>query len=193
MSGLELTLSPQEFFHNQVTEACQELQTALDKDLEFYIVNLLCTYIDPPDLETFLSRPLALQLKQALESSHNDQFKLLKNMGDRSLYFAGFFQEYFTSKSIDVNYYISMGSNAYMRISETQPDSSFASIYKGLCRTFSQLVEVISVVADRNHINQDSSILALYEKWLRTKSVRIQKRLEDNGIRPTPVDIKIKQ
>ncbi len=181
MSQLSI-VSPAEYFQGQVTDACSVLKRKLPDEIEFYLVTLLCNFIDSPGISHHLHTPLALQLKIALESDHADKFKILKGLGYISLYFAGFFQEYFTGRAVDINYYIAMGANAYFRISEAQSDKHFSEIYRLLGDEFSGLVDIVATIADKQEaIKKDSSLIALYEKWARTGSTRIQKILEEQG------------
>jgi tRNA(Ile)-lysidine synthase len=59
---------------------------------------------------------LALILKKALESPPAERVALYKKIADTSLYFSGFFQEYFNKKSFDIKYYVTMGESAYQEL-----------------------------------------------------------------------------
>jgi hypothetical protein len=103
MNTVEI-LSPQDFFRDQVTNAAQSLKLQLNDDIEFYLVNLLCEFINPAQLNidddmAVLDTPLAFMLKKAVESSPDIQIKVYKRLGDTSLYFAGYFQDFFNRKT----------------------------------------------------------------------------------------------
>jgi len=80
MNTVEL-VSPLDFFRDQVTNAAQSLKLQLNDDIEFYLVNLLCEFINPAQLNidedmAVLDTPLALMLNKALESSPDPQIKV---------------------------------------------------------------------------------------------------------------------
>ena len=118
-TGLDLVVKPQEFFRDKVSSAAENQKVNMDEELEFYLVNLLCDFIEPGKLETVtgkldaLDTPLAIMLKNALEAPPNQRMRIYKYLGDSSLYVAGFFQDYFKRKCFDVGYYISIGSTAF--------------------------------------------------------------------------------
>jgi len=191
MSTLTL-LSPQDFFRTQVCAASKSLQLELSNDIEFYLVNLLCEFINPSHLaldnENVLDTPLALILKKALESSPDNQIKVMKRLGDTSLYVSGYFQDCFKRKAVDVNYYIDMGSNAYGHIAQLmrsyKSDSHFSKIYTTLSLEFRNLVALITEIAETLLVSRNDDLLDTYIKWQNTQSVKLRKVLEDRGVVP---------
>lgn len=193
MTTLEL-IQPREYFKSRVDEAVASLNFSLDDQIEFYLVNLLCDFIQPAALgpqdnpTRILEQPLALILKKALECGPETQVKILKQLGDTSLYVAGYFQDFFNSKSFDVDYYISMGSVAYNKVSgiirQRHGDEHFTTMYAELAHEFANLVEVLAAIADRNPATGDADLLSTYERWARTNSDRLRRILEENGIHP---------
>jgi hypothetical protein len=191
MSNLTL-LSPQDFFRTQVCAASKSLQIDLDSDIEFYLVNLLCEFINPSQLaidsESVLDTPLALILKKALESSPDNQIKVMKRLGDTSLYVSGYFQDCFKRKAVDVSYYIDMGSNAYGHTAQLmrsyKGDSHFSKIYTTLSQEFRTLVALITEIAETLLVSRNDDLLDTYIKWQNTQSVKLRKALEDRGVQP---------
>ena len=182
MSNCSLNLmKPVEFFRGQVCQAADSLNLKLDDQVEFYLVNLLCDFIHPfqneEDGELF-EKPLAVLLKEALESSPGVQLKLLKKLGDTSLYIAGFFQDFFKKKTYPIGYYINMGSSAYQNVSNIfkleHKDPSFYLMYDDLSNEFENLVDIVSEVAERSQskgpLNQSKFDQESIEKYLIVKS-----------------------
>lgn len=188
MTRLDLQ-SPIEYFKERIGEACSNLSHPLEDDLEFYLVNLLCEYIHPSKIKD-IDTPLALQLKDALETEMEERrLRIYKMLGDTSLYLAGYFQGYFNRKVFDINYYISMGANAYLEASEVESTAHLASIYAELSQRFGNLVEIIATVADSCAMSDHKNLLALYDRWTRTGSERLRKKLEDEGITPIRINM----
>jgi hypothetical protein len=192
-----------EFFRDQVTQAVTKQQLELDPDIEFYLVNLLVDFINPEKITRALDGgdpleiPLALQLKTALEAPQQQKVKIYKTLGDTSLYIAGYFQEFFTKKTYDLDYYVNMGSNAYVSLSshmrETNREDHFPDMFLSLAEEFHQLVEVIAEIADSLQPKANKNILSIYDRWTRSHSVRLQRQLEAMGITPIPTKTKFAQ
>lgn len=191
MSQLTL-LSPQDFFRTQVSEAARSLSLELPSDIEFYLVNLLCEFINPSAMklneENVFDTPLALLMAKAMESPPDDQIKVLKHLGDTSLYISGYFQDCFKRKSVDVSYYIDMGSVAYGHTAHLMKthkfDNHFSRMYQKLSQEFRKLVQVITEIADTLLASRSDDLLGIYIKWQNTQSVKLRKILEEKGFEP---------
>ena len=200
MSRIDLC-GPKDFFRKEVTSAAKNLDLNINEQTEFYLVTLLCNFITPQKIETKsgeqlepLETPLALLLKEALESSHDVQLKIFKKLGDTSLYVAGYFQDYFNKKTYDVDYYMSMGSTAYKKMSNIMRhkngEDHFTEMYWELSNRFEDLVEIVSVISENGLHRKDSDVLATYERWNVTQSKRLLKILLEEGITPVKSNCK---
>jgi hypothetical protein len=58
---------------------------------------------------------------------------------------------------------------------------------ESLAKNFGQIVDVVAQASDSSSMNQDSSLLILYDRWNRSGSQRIRMLLEDKGIHPIHV------
>ncbi len=170
--NLQLMSTPQEYFHDRVLSATSELNLKIDEALSYYLVELLCEYISPPEEEKSNSSfhmPLALILKKATEAPPSEQLKLYKKLGDFSLYFSGFFQEFFNRKTYDVEYYINIGSTAYSSLSaimrDRWKDEHFSEVYQKLSKRFPDLVDVVSEVSEVTHLPKEPPKLLLIKKY----------------------------
>jgi hypothetical protein len=200
-SRLDLVTSPQEFFHDKITAASTTLRVKLDDHVEFYLVNLLTKFVtstavtgDTATADDVLATPLAFMLKRALEAPNDQKPGLYRALGDSSLYVSGFFQDYFNRKAFDINYYIDMGASAYEQASSltrSQPrDDALHETLDALAKNFAQIVDVVAQASDSSAMQQDSSILNLYDRWNRSGSERIRLLLQDKGIHPIKVPYK---
>ena len=190
-------INPTEFFREKVAHALGNQQISVCAEVEFYIVNLLCAFISPAKHKTaegewdLMDTPLAIMFKHALEAPPEKQMGIYKTMGDTSLYMSGYFQDYFNSKTFDMNYYMSLGSHAYNNVAalvRNHKEKQFRKIYKSLAVNFPALVEVVAEVSEQSGMKQDSDLLALYDKWSRNNSERLRKKLSEQGINPVPVN-----
>lgn len=191
--ALDIT-SPQEFFRTELKYALESNKIHLHKDVEFYVVNLLCAYIMPETLllsdgeYSPLNTPLAVLFEKAVEAPLEERLKILKSVGDTSLYVSGFFQDYFHKKTFSLDYFISVGVSAYSNVSNLSKilskNSHNANLYETLARDFMTIVDTVSFMSDKLGEPKHTDILAIYERWTETKSERLLNKLKEHGILP---------
>ncbi|MEK7705716.1 MAG: hypothetical protein AAB426_12210 [Myxococcota bacterium] len=177
-----------EFFRDEVSGARQTLGVKLPEMAEYYLVNLLVDYGRTGQGPLPGEEPLAFLYKRALEAPPAVRMQPLKHLGDLALYVAGFFADWVERSHVAVDYYVSMGGNAYDSLSgivgaHPQGDT-FAELYQDLSRRFGELVDVLNEVADRSRdvAERSSDLLKLYDRWVRTGSQRIERMLVDKGL-----------
>jgi hypothetical protein len=107
----------------------------------------------------------------------------LRSLGDFSLFMSGFFSDSLRRRTVDVDYYVSMGEYAYGSLSRIDEDT-FAEVFAELARKFVGYMDVLADVSERTAVTSSGDLLRLYEKWLRTGSSRAGKKLVDRGIVP---------
>jgi len=204
MSGhVQLASDPREFFRDRVSTSARRLGVSIDEHVEFYLVNLLYEFVNPDKINIavgdvdVLETPLALMLKQAVESPLPQRIRIMKALGDTSLYFAGFFQDYFTRKTFDISYYITLGSSAYENVStlvrDSGRDEQMTGTFVELSNNFVKLVDIVAEVSAVPGQNKPTDILAVYDRWTRSNSDRLRRILEDNGITPIEVRTRLAQ
>lgn len=199
---LNLT-SPQEFFHNELKSALETSKITLSSDLEFYVVNLLCGFIVPENLNLSdgeyspLNTPLAILFEKAVEAPLEERLKILKSVGDTSLYVSGFFQDYFRRKTFSLDYFVSVGVSAYTNVSNISKSVSKnrndSKLYGTLAEQFTGIVDVVASMSDKLGEPKHTDILAIYERWVENKSHRLLKKLKEHGIIPIASSSKSKQ
>jgi hypothetical protein len=177
--------TPAEYFKELVESAMMRQHVRAADLTEYYLVNLLCQYVrlDVGRNADDHGQPLALRLARAIESEGLEQRIRLRSIGDFSLFMSGFFPESFARRAVDVDYYKSMGEYAYGSLSRSD-DEAFAEVFGELSRKFVGFMDVLADVSERSNLASTTDILRLYEKWLRTGSVRDGQRLIDRGIVP---------
>ncbi len=95
----------------------------------------------------------------------------LRSLGDFSLFMSGFFPDSLRRRTVDVDYYVSMGEYAYGSLSRRDEDT-FAEVFAELARKFVGYMDVLADVSERTAVTSSADLLRLYEKWLRTGSSR---------------------
>ncbi len=182
------SVSPLEHFHSLIEEALKGQRLDIDKNVEFYLANLLACRIET---RRFSTEPVALRLLNALEERRELKNMLLKEVGDTTLFVAGFFHESLKRKLVDVDYYIDIGTISYNHLAESLsegPSAHLSSLYRELSTRFMELVDLLSEVSERTRFSSVKDILRIYERWLHTGSKRMERLLRKVGIEPVSVD-----
>jgi hypothetical protein len=167
--------SVDEFFHDVVQEALDAVHIDTDEPTEWYLVGLLGEFTRA----RITDQPLGLTLATA-PSEPAERVRCLKQVGDTSLYVAGFFAESLGRKLVDVDYYASIGSSAYAELS-SRLGGSLTQVYAELAERFPAFVEVLAEVRRRVDF-AGADVVKLYEQWLRTRDAWIEKKLRAFGV-----------
>lgn len=168
--------SVEAFFQEVLSGALERQRVAASEPTEFYLVGLLGEYARArlPD------HALSLRLVES-QGDAGERVRALKEVGDTTLYVAGFFADSLQRKIVGVDYYMDLGQAAYHELAHRLSTSSVAEVYAELSGKFPRFVEVLSEV--RRHVafaSQD--IVHLYEEWVRTRSDWVEKRLRELGV-----------
>lgn len=150
----------------------------------FYVVQMLAGFVDRPATESAAGdTPLAVRLAEALESGGVRQRIGLKQIGDLSLFISGFFSDSLRRKLVDVDYYVSIGGYAYHALSRVESEP-VSPVFAELGEKFVAFVDVISEVSERTQCASNADLLRLYERWLKTGSLRSGQLLAERGVVP---------
>ena len=170
-----------EYFKDLVDRALTHQGVATQELTSYYVVQLLAGFLQQP--ENLDDGPLSVRLVQALESGGMRQRASLKQIGDLSLFIAGFFSESLNRKMVDVDYYATIGGRAYHALSRVETDT-FSPVFAELGSKFVDFVDVLSEVSERTSCATNVDLLRLYEKWIKTGSRRSGQRLVERGVVP---------
>lgn len=176
------------YFKRLVEEAVYHQHVNISDMSQFYIVNLLNEFSKTERLfegseGNYNEPPLAILLARALCSDAVTRIKLLKKMGDVSLYIAGYFSDHIDPKLVDIDYYIGMGEGAYENLSGIfAGEKTFNLLYNELSEKFIDLTGILTEVRVLGGPLSNLDIIRLYEKWLKTGDPHIKEMLEQEGI-----------
>ncbi len=177
---------PAEYFRGLVQHTLLSQHTEASELTSYYLVDLLCRFVRPDRAVPFYEDPdypLSLRLGRALASGGLEQRARLRNLGDFTLFVAGFFSDSFRRRAVDVDYYVSLGEYAYGFLSSRDQDA-FSEVFTELSRKFVPFMDVLAEISTQTGIMTDADTLRLYERWLRTGSARDARLLAQRGILP---------
>ena len=185
-----------ELFKERVSTALRNQRVEANEMVEFYLVNLLVEFAKSEvlfDRSVDIKRiPLALVWAKAMKATLQESIRLLKKIGDTSLYMSGYFYESIDQQMVNKGYFINMGENAYLKLSQRlarlQGSHDFSQLYRELSLLFSDLVEVLAEVSERSTVKTNKGLLKLYHRWFETQDERIARSLATRGVIVTDPD-----
>lgn len=191
-SKLKLVTQPQEYFYELLDGAFSRRSFRPTAETEFYLMNLLNQFMTTDALYSRNSEgkhreeALALLVKEAVEMPAPEaQRTLFRQVGDVSLYTAGFFQDSLNRKIVDLEYYIDMGGHAYTEAaSRHEEEAALRKVFEELSHRFGKFVDVLAEISDQTMSKTERNLLRLYENWMTTKSERSERLLNEAGIIP---------
>lgn len=175
-----LAASVDEYFHEVVTDALSAVELEASEPASWYLVGLLGDFTKA----RLTDEPLGLKLVQA-QPDPGERVRSLKQVGDTSLYVAGFFADSLNRSLVDVEYYVGLGQNAYAQLARSFGPKSIGEVYEELADKFPRFVDVLTEVRKRTTIaelNGTTDIGKLYEIWLRTRDEWVEKKLKAAGL-----------
>jgi hypothetical protein len=184
-----LAASVDEFFHEVVTDALEAVDLDASEPASWYLVGLLGEFTKA----RLTDEPLGMKLAQPGENP-GERVRNLKQVGDTSLYLAGFFAESLTRSLVDVDYYVGIGQSAYSQLarslgSAARSQRPLTEVYEELAAKFPRFVDVLAAVRKRVamlQLGQAPDIGRLYEIWLRTRDEWVEKKLKEAGLLVDP-------
>ena len=167
----------EEFFHEVVTDALARADVQATEGAECYLVGLLGEFTKA----RITDDPLSLKLVES-QGDPAARVKTLKEVGDTSLYVAGFFAASLNRRLVDAGYYVNLGEAAYRELAgRLSGASSIGEIYSELAAKFPRFVDVLAEVRKRIDCAQ-RDVVKLYETWLVTRSEWVERRLRELGV-----------
>ncbi len=127
--------------------------------------------------------PVALLLAEALqEDGPRERREKLRETGDTALYTSGFFQEHVQRRGMSLAYYETMGGRAYA--SAAVLPGPLRHVFQELAQGFARFVQVLDEVREATTLRTPQDIVRLYDRWRETKSPKLARRLQREGVFP---------
>lgn len=187
-------LTPEAHFSEAIKEACENRQIKTPPAVQVYLVQLLQFYLDSRNLHQETTTDSADRPPQtfaemyltALNSEANKRRELMRSVADRALYMTGFFADSLQRKTVDIDYYIDIGSAAYFNLHTWCREDSLAHVYKTFSKRFMDFVEVLNYISEKSMVQADQNVLRLYDRYLRTGSELAREKLNELGVVTLP-------
>jgi hypothetical protein len=179
--------SAQEWFREMVSESLAQRRLRVQEVTEFYLVNLLATFLEKERLfvedeeGNTREEPLALILLRALQADRRVRARELRRLGDTALFVSGFFGDSLARSLVDVDYYIAMGERAYGTLADGERGPAVQP-FDELAGRFSEFVDLFAEIAELSSLRSNRGLVKLYERFLLTRDARVAERLRARGV-----------
>lgn len=189
--SIETSSNVRAWFYERLEESLSRQNIPASDGTRVYLVELLARFAEHP-VGDIVSRPLVLQLAEALEAEGLERLARLRAVGDAALYALGFFEDFFSRRGVSRGYVVTMGGRAYAdawALAAFSPhEAARREVYGELADGFEDFVEAIDDVRESTALRTPQDIVRLYEKWKRTRSPKIAQRLRSEGVFPAIPD-----
>src|SRR5262245_33240011 len=176
--------------YDLVHEALATQRVKVAEDTEYYLATLLAAFLRA-DPERF-SRALGVELLKAEDLDRGRRYAKLKEVADTSLFLAGIFLDHLEAQLPATDYFFDVGRRAYLRLGHSDDRhplvEPFVDTYRDLGSRFEEFVRVLSAMADAELFASNARVVGLYERWLRSGTVRDAHRLVALGVIPGKPD-----
>lgn len=193
---LHLTQDLRSFFAEECLSIASKQGLKIPEHLGKYLGEMLVRFVgsdtyfvpnsDPHSAKPKKEFPSVVRLWLEGQSQPGfEQLVQMQHVGDIALYTSGFFPERIEKSLVDMDFYMAVGGQAYERagqIRETLSIERDLNIYFELASKFGELKELLAELSDRKFLATESDRLRLYQKWLDSRSPRIQRMLAEVGI-----------
>lgn len=192
--SVQLFLSPRQHFEELVEAGFSKLKIQAHPSVQTYLVNLLEYYLDTRNLYPSEINESGQRVPQTMaelwltagQSSDAERIEKLKQLGDRALYISGFFSDSLQRKVVDVDYYTEMGGAAYATLAQSVREDTSAQVFRVFSKRFVEFADVLSFISNKTLVQNDESLLRLYERYLRTGSELARDQLIEMGVVTLP-------
>ncbi|MEO0600508.1 MAG: hypothetical protein AAF211_03675 [Myxococcota bacterium] len=182
-TSIESNSSLFDYFHGRVRDARDGLGIEVSEDTGLYLTTLLVDRARA-DAKRPPETTLAELHARAVQAPPAEQARTYRELGDRSLYLLGYFEESLSRKVVSTRYYCEMGAAAYARVDEVFKlwfANAFDQVFEELSVGFEDCVRVIKQV--RTAVDEEPDVLMrLYRQWVETGSEDAKQRLRARGI-----------
>ena len=187
-SPILVSQSARAWFKEAVTEVLSLRRLSVRQETEFYLVDLLTSFVSSERLfveqvdGTVQEEPLALILLRAMAAERRERAAQLKRLGDTSLFVSGFFGDSLARGPVDAGYYRAMGERAYGALAEGERSAALAGLYGELSRRFDAFVDCFAEIAELSDLESNRGLVRLFERWQLTRSERVAEKLRARGV-----------
>lgn len=182
-SGISPETSLFEWFHQRIQDVHASTHSDLSNDTSLYLASLLAERART-DRQAEGEETLVELHARASNSPPPEAARRYRELGDRSLYVVGYFEESLSRSIVSPGYYCDMGSAAYARADQVFKRwfaDAFGDLFGELAGRFRECVRLLREV--RRTVDDEPELwMRLYQEWLETGSEETANLLRARGL-----------
>lgn len=166
-SNLVLENSLQSFFFEKLKNINEKSATPLPKESLFYSSLVMDkfgesqNFFDTSD-SGVKEKILGMQYLESMSLPLEKKKRVLKEIGDTSLFLCGFFSESVNRKIVDIRYYQDIGKSAYQSLNSLVPEFyDIEGFYRSFSHSFFDVVSLMALVSKQFQSEFDEYSLLL--------------------------------
>ena len=141
-------------WYDLIQEVTLSKNIKLHEEIESYLIFLLMRFTAQIEIA---DKIVAIDYLQGLTENKQGLVRRqkLRDVGDTCLIFSGLFPEITEKRLVDIAYYIKIGRNAYMEISQTSNQNNFKGLkelYSSLANDFIKLMDILNNLRETDSI-----------------------------------------
>jgi hypothetical protein len=177
-------------FDSRVDHAVEVQAVDLSQRVTCYLKQMLVELTKSNQLFRASSPETLAELHlRASASPPSQAIGLYKQLGDRALYIGGYFQESLVRKTVGVNYYADMGEAAYYRLAgltraSWNEQGPLSLLFCEMSQAFRDCLAVLKSIGGRDRGQDLNDLVALAQRWLRTRDAQTDRLLLERGALP---------
>ncbi|MDB4989082.1 MAG: hypothetical protein JWN04_4260 [Myxococcaceae bacterium] len=182
---IECHIDLKAYFHQTLTHALTTRRVEAPATTEFYLVSLLSELGHDA---AALSRSLVELSFDLQNAQRSERLARLRNVGDQALSVTGLFDAHLERRGISRTYVEDLGSRAYRTAgvlaskSRELGERAKAEVFLDLGSHFRMYADVLEDVREATVLGTPDDVLALYERFCKTRSPAVAERLMAHGV-----------
>src|SRR4051812_29350793 len=177
---IECHIDLKAYFHETLTHALTSRRVEAPVTTEYYLVGLLAALGHD---DAALSRSLVELSFDVQSARQEERLARLRNVGDQALSVSGLFDAHLERRGISRTYVADLGSRAYRTAGQLAQRSrelgerARVEVFLDLGTHFRLYAEVLEDVREATVLGTPDDVLALYERFCKTRSPAVAERL----------------
>lgn len=170
---LILNESLQSFFLDSLTEQNKKSLRPVPSEALYYSSEVLNDFVNPArffelnDEGKVRQKILGLKLLEAYQFTVSEQKRMYKDVGESALILCGMFNESVNRKILDINYYHSVGKEAYGRLNSIEREAyNRQEFYDLIADCFATLTTLINRVANIHSKHEERILTSIINQEL---------------------------
>jgi len=154
---IRIDTSPVSGWYDLIVAAQKESATALETDLEHYLINLLIRFTSRSDIQP---TGLGIDFLQSVDAPYK-----MQEVGDQCLLLAGLFPNQAQRRNLSLTYFIGLGQQAYASVASAWSPRKNALLFSALSHQFIAVRDVLQATRAAGPQALGNDLLGALSLW----------------------------